>query len=244
MFFLINMYKSVWNEHVLLCSLPSGSEKASNTSPVSKVLHHIGRPVPTSQWKACLSSFIFVAVDLCTPLLALITNVVVLLMGPQCFHSHKSCRHLIYLDPALTVLGGLVLTVAALPQVSLWEGQIGWFEKYIHVGHIYRSYIQTCCFCCVSSRWRGTDCCCYRPHLHTFVYLISHRGLQAFQGCRVCTTSMSGSYLNLLLWPLCTCTAMPAFQHTGKVEKFDFCTGGSNFLYHAHWEYNSFFLSL
>ncbi|KAM8768158.1 uncharacterized protein AB9X84_020351 [Acanthopagrus schlegelii] len=100
------------------CSGHLGSEKASNTSPVSKVSHHIGRPVPTSQWKACLSSFVFVAVDLCTPLLALITNVVVLLMGPQCFYSHKSCRRLIYLDPALTVLGGLVLTVAALPQVK------------------------------------------------------------------------------------------------------------------------------
>lgn len=147
------MYKSAWNKHILLCSLPSGSEKASNTSPVSKASHHIGRPVPTSQWKACLSSFVYVAVDLCTPLLALITSLVVLLMGPQCFHNHKTCRLLIYLDPALTILAGLVLIVAALPQVSLWEGQMDWFEKYIDVAHIYSSCIQTCtdCFCCVTA---------------------------------------------------------------------------------------------
>lgn len=241
------MYKSAWNKHILLCSLPSGSEKASNTSPVSKASHHIGRPVPTSQWKACLSSFVYVAVDLCTPLLALITSLVVLLMGPQCFHNHKTCRLLIYLDPALTILAGLVLIVAALPQVSLWEGQMDWFKNILML-LIFTAAVSkpalTVSVVSLLSRWRGMDCCCYRPHLHTFVYLISHRGLRAFLGCRVCTTSMSGSYLILLLWPLCMCTAMLAFQHTGEVEKFDFCMGGSNFLYHVHWEYNTFCLFL
>lgn len=155
------MYKGAWNENIFLCSLPSGSEKALDTSPVSKASHHIERPVPTSQWKACLSSFVCVAVDLCTPLLALITSLVVLLMGPQCFHKHKTCRLLIYLDPALTILAGLVLTVTALPQVSLWEGQMDWFR--------FVSFFRLI--------WKIYSCCSYLPQLYPnlhWMFLLCH----------------------------------------------------------------------
>ncbi|XP_073350927.1 proton-coupled zinc antiporter SLC30A1 [Pagrus major] len=99
------------------CSGHLASQKALNTSPVSEASIHIRSPVLTSQWKACLSSFAFVLVDLCTPLLALITNLVLLLMGPQCLQSQGTCRLIIYLDPGLTMLAVIVLGVAAMPQV-------------------------------------------------------------------------------------------------------------------------------
>lgn len=66
------------------------------------------------------------------------------------------------------------------------------------------------------SRCAGTGCCCYRPCPRTFVCLISDRGLRASRGCRQCTTSTSGNWVNPSWWRLFMCTATLTFQHTGE----------------------------
>lgn len=43
------------------------------------------------------------------------------------------------------------------------------------------------------SRCPGTECCCCRPHPHTFPFQTFSRGLSASLVCRLCTTCTSGS---------------------------------------------------
>lgn len=123
---------SLWNNHVLLCSPPSGSQKSS---------HHTERPVPSR-------CFVLVIQGLCTSVLALINSLVMLLISPHCLHSTEPCSLLVYLDPALSLLAVITLIATALPQVRV---QPTYYEdlkkKNIHVCCYF-----CCSFCCLTSK--------------------------------------------------------------------------------------------
>ncbi|XP_034025117.1 uncharacterized protein LOC117509506 [Thalassophryne amazonica] len=69
------------------------------------------RSLPDSLSPACLPSFITVTQNLWSSVLALISSLVMLLLGPGC------CDHLLYLDPGLSLLSVVVLLAIALPQL-------------------------------------------------------------------------------------------------------------------------------
>lgn len=189
---------------VLETIFPSGSQNASNTSPVYESSQHIERPVPTSQWPVCLQSIVLVIQGLGTALLALINSLLVLLTIPQCLHSSGACSLLVYLDPGLSLLAVVVLIATAMPQVRLCvfmsrpKQQFGPLIKSslrrIFAPAVSRPALTSAVVSLATlSRCAGMDCCCYRPHLHTFVYLILNRGLRASLVCRLCTTYTFGS---------------------------------------------------
>ncbi|XP_044059963.1 zinc transporter 1 [Siniperca chuatsi] len=93
------------------------SQNASNTSPVCKSSHHIESPVPSSQGPVRPLLLVPVIQGLCTSLLALTNNLVMLLIGPQCLHSSGACGFLVYLDPGLSLLAVITLIATATPQV-------------------------------------------------------------------------------------------------------------------------------
>ncbi|XP_047450254.1 zinc/cadmium resistance protein isoform X2 [Mugil cephalus] len=88
-----------------------------NTSYGQKSSHHVERPVPCGPWPVCVFSFIFVIQGLFTSFLALTNSVVMLLLIPQFPHSTETCSLLVYLDPALSLLGVITLLATTLPQV-------------------------------------------------------------------------------------------------------------------------------
>ncbi|XP_029922241.1 zinc transporter 10 [Myripristis murdjan] len=79
--------------------------------------HNMKSSWPRAWWSDCLSSFVSVAQALVSSILALISGLVMLLVGPECLHSSQLCSFLIYLDPGLSLLAVIALLATALPQV-------------------------------------------------------------------------------------------------------------------------------
>lgn len=191
-------------------STPSGSQNASNISPVCTSPHDTEGPVPTSQWLDCLRSFMLVTQGLGSAILALL-NILVMLHSPQCLHSSDACSLLVYLEPGLSLLAVIMLIATAMPQVRLCVFTsiklTVWPTYYIKQERLILKR-SPCLFAeAVSrpaltlpvvslencSRCAGTGCCCCRPHLQTFTYLIWNRGSRASLGWWLYTTYTSGS---------------------------------------------------
>jgi len=75
---------------------------------------------PSRQRPVGLLSFVLVVQGLCTSLLALVTSLVTLLLGPQLVHSSGTFGLLVYMDPALSLLAMIMLIATAAPQVGVF----------------------------------------------------------------------------------------------------------------------------
>ncbi|XP_030007109.1 zinc/cadmium resistance protein [Sphaeramia orbicularis] len=89
-------------------------QNSSKPPPAYTSSHQSKSPIPNSQQSACLIPFTLNIQDLLTPILVLINSLVMLTIGPMC---SGPCSVLVYMDPVLSVLAVILLTVKALPEV-------------------------------------------------------------------------------------------------------------------------------
>ncbi|XP_056296383.1 uncharacterized protein LOC130210312 isoform X2 [Pseudoliparis swirei] len=94
-------------------------ESRSDDATDDACVEHIDTPMtaPSRQRPVGLLSFVLVVQGLCTSLLALVTSLVTLLLGPQLVHSSGTFGLLVYMDPALSLLAVIMLIATAAPQV-------------------------------------------------------------------------------------------------------------------------------